>query len=126
MSDSVFFVLELEVKPGQIDDLRTVMREMVELTRLEPGTLNYEWFLSDDGARCHIYERYADSGAVLAHGATFPENLNERFLTFQPTRLTVYGRANEAVGEALSALAPAFLQPLGGFVRSQSEPAPQP
>ena len=45
MSDSVFFVLELEVKPGQIDNLRTVMREMVELTRLEPGTLNYEWFL---------------------------------------------------------------------------------
>ena len=117
MSDNVFFVLELEIKPGQIDALRTVMREMVDLTRLEPGTLNYEWFLSDDGASCHIYERYADSGAVLAHGTTFPENLNERFIAFQPTRLTVYGRANEAAREAVSALAPTFLQPLGGFVR---------
>jgi quinol monooxygenase YgiN len=117
MSDNVFFVLELAVKPGQIDDLRTVMREMVDLTQAEPGTLNYEWFLSDDGANCHIHERYADSEAVLAHGATFPENLYERFLAFQPTRLAVYGRANEAVREAVSAFAPAFLQPLGGFVR---------
>ena len=40
MSDNVFFIVELDVKPGQIDDLRSVMREMAELTRAhEPGTL---------------------------------------------------------------------------------------
>ena len=117
MSDNVFFVLELEIKPGQADDLRAVMREMVSLTRTEPGTLNYEWFLSDDGASCHIYERYADSGAVLAHGATFPENLNQRFQAFRLTRLVVYGKADEDLRGALSGLSAAFLQPLGGFVR---------
>ena len=26
MSDNVFFIVELDVKPGQIDDLRSVMR----------------------------------------------------------------------------------------------------
>ena len=61
-------------------NLRTVMHEMVDLTRREPGTLNYEWFLSDDAANCHFYERYADSAAVLTHATTFPDDLNERFL----------------------------------------------
>jgi quinol monooxygenase YgiN len=117
MNDKVFFVLELEVKPGQIDDLRTVMREMLDLTRAEPGTLNYEWFLSDDGTSCHIFERYADSGAVLVHGTTFPENLNARFLAFKPARLTVYGNASESLREALSAFEPTFMEPLGGFLR---------
>ena len=71
MSDDVFLCLSLKSRPDLIDDLRTVMREMVDLTRLEPGTLNYEWFLSDDGASCHFYERYAGSGAVLTHATTF-------------------------------------------------------
>jgi quinol monooxygenase YgiN len=117
MSDSVFFVFELEVKPGQIDELRNVMDEMVALTRTEPGTVNYEWFLSHDGTACHIYERYADSEAVLAHGATFPESLNERFQAFRPVRLTAYGKISEALREAVSELTPTFLEPLGGFVR---------
>lgn len=117
MSNNVFFVLELEVKPGQAEGLRAVMREMLDLTRTEPGTLNYEWFLSDDGTSCHIYERYVDSEAVMAHGATFPENLNERFQAFRPTRLTVYGKVTAALREAVGGFAPSFLQPLGGFTR---------
>jgi quinol monooxygenase YgiN len=117
MSDRVSFVLELDVEPGKLDELRNVMQDMVALTRSEPGTLSYEWFLSDDGTACHIYERYADPEAVLAHGTTFPENLWERFQTFRPTRLTVYGKASEALREAISEFRPAFLEPLGGFVR---------
>ena len=126
MRDSVFFVVELEVKPGQINDLRSIMREMVNLTHTdEPGTLNYEWFLSADGTACHIYERYADPAAAVAHSATFPEELSQRAQAFRPTRLTAYGTITEAIREkrieplrkAVPGIRVVFLEPLGGFTR---------
>jgi quinol monooxygenase YgiN len=126
MSDNVFFIVELEVKPGQIGDLRTVMGQMADLTRTdEPGTLNYEWFLSEDGTACHIYERYADSAAAVAHSATFPAELGQRAQAFRPTRLTAYGTITEEIVEkrikpllaALPGLPVVCLGPLGGFAR---------
>jgi (4S)-4-hydroxy-5-phosphonooxypentane-2,3-dione isomerase len=126
MSDSVFFIVELEVKPGQIDALRSVMREMADLTRSgEPGTLNYEWFVTEDGTACHIYERYADSAAAVVHSATFPAELGQRAQAFRPTRLTAYGMMTEEIKEkrikpllaALPGLPIVYLDPLGGFAR---------
>ena len=122
----VFFIVELQVKPGQIDDLRSVMGEMADLTRTEePGTLNYEWFLTEDGTACHIYERYADSAAAVVHSATFPAELGQRAQAFLPTRLTAYGTITEEIVEkrikpllaALPGLPVVCLGPLGGFAR---------
>jgi quinol monooxygenase YgiN len=48
------------------------MNDMVESTKAEPGALNYEWFISEDGTSCHIYERYADSAAAMVHMGHFP------------------------------------------------------
>ena len=63
VSDNVFWVVELAIIPGQLDAFKALMNEMVAATQAdEPGALNYEWFISEDGTTCHIYERYADSG----------------------------------------------------------------
>jgi quinol monooxygenase YgiN len=124
MTDSAFFIVELEVKPGQVDDLRKVARDMVAATRAdEPGTLNYEYFLSADGTTCYIYERYADEAAVLAHSATFPEELSKRGHAFRPTRLTVYGKITEAIQrrridpllKAVPGIRVVMLEPLAGL-----------
>ena len=132
MSNPPFFVVELKVKPGQIDDLRNVMREMVNITRTdESGTLNYDWFLSQDGT-CYIYERYADEAAVLKHSATFPEALSKRGQAFLPTRLTVFGKVTDAIRERriepLRKAAPGidvvFLDFLGGFSERKTEGRP--
>ena len=126
MSDNVFFIVELDVKPGQIGDLRGVMREMADLTRAgEPGTLNYEWFLTADGTACHIFERYADPAAAVVHSATFPAELSQRAQAFLPTRLTAYGTITEEIQQkrieplrqALPGLPVVYLYPLGGFAR---------
>ena len=54
-------IIEVAVKPGQLDNFRKLMDEMVELFQAEPETLSYDWFVSADGAPFMIYERYADS-----------------------------------------------------------------
>jgi quinol monooxygenase YgiN len=126
MSDNVFFVVELEIKPVQLDDLRSVALEMVDLSREnEPGTLNYEYFLSRDGSVCHIYERYADTSAVLAHNRSYPADLSQRGMAFRPTRLTAYGTVTDAIRaeridsieKAIPAFSAVYLQPLAGFAR---------
>ncbi|HVM64637.1 MAG TPA: antibiotic biosynthesis monooxygenase [Acidimicrobiales bacterium] len=126
MGDDMFFIVELEIGEGQVDELRSVMREMSSTVEAdEPGTVGYEWYLTRDGGTCHIYERYDDAAAAVAHGNTLPEALNRRAQQFRPTRLTAYGALGEEVMrkriEPLLAAVPdiiiTYLDPLGGFAR---------
>lgn len=118
MSEHVSWLLELAVKPGQLDAFEALMHEMVESTRAEPGTLSYEWSISDAGDVCHVYERYADSAAALAHMGTFGGSFAGRFLAAAtPTRLTVYGTPSDEVRKGLGGFGPMFLAPFGGFAR---------
>lgn len=119
MSDDIYWMLEVAVKSGQQDAFRGLMEEMVEATRSnEPDTLNYEWTISADGATVHIYERYRNSAAVMAHLGWFGANVAERFLAMaEPKKLTVYGSPDEAATKALDGLGAIYMRPIGGFAR---------
>ena len=118
MGDQVSLLLEVAVKPGQLDDFTVLMDEMVESTEGEPGAVIYEWSVSDDGGTVHIHERFTDSPAVVTHLATFGAQFAARFLgAVDPTRLVVYGSPSDDAKEALSALGPSYMVPLGGFAR---------
>jgi quinol monooxygenase YgiN len=118
MSDQVSWLLELAVKPGELESFKALMAEMVESTQGEAGVLIYEWSISDDGSAIHIAERFADSAAVVAHLTGFAERFAQRFLAaVDPTGLVVYGAPNDEAKEALTALGPTYMAPLGGFAR---------
>ena len=119
MSDNVYWVLELGIKPGELDNFKELMKEMVQATQAtEPNTLNYEWTISEDSKSCHIYERYADSAALMTHLAACGEKFAERFMAaLEPTRVVVYGNPTDEVKEALSGFGAVFMAPIGGFVR---------
>jgi quinol monooxygenase YgiN len=118
VSDNVFMVAELTIRAGQLDAFKALVNDMVEATKAnEPGALNYEWFISEDGTTCHIYERYADSAAVLAHAGNFAA-FGERFgSVVEIIRLTAYGRPSDEAKAVLGAVNATLLAPLGGFVR---------
>jgi hypothetical protein len=62
MTENVYWVLEVAIKPGCFEDFKALASTMVEVTQKnEVGTLNYEWAISDDQKSCHFYERYQDS-----------------------------------------------------------------
>jgi hypothetical protein len=84
----------------------------------EPGTLNYEWSISEDSKNCHIFERYADSAAALIHLGTFGEKYAERLMAaVDMTRSVVYGDPNNEVKAAFAASDAVFMSPFGGFSR---------
>jgi quinol monooxygenase YgiN len=118
MSSTVSWNLQLAVRAGQLDAFRSLMEEMVEATRSEPGTLVYEWFLSEDGTLCHLYERYADSKAALVHLGNFGAKFAERFLAcVDPTDFFVYGDPDAPAREVLLGFNADFLGNFGGFAR---------
>lgn len=119
MNDHIFWLLELSVKDGEMDNVKTLMADMVAATQAdEPGALNYEWFVDEGDNTIHVYERYADSDAVMVHLGNFGEKFADRFLaTMEPTRLMVYGNPSDEVTEALTGFGAVFHPPTAGFAR---------
>ncbi|MDH4177152.1 MAG: antibiotic biosynthesis monooxygenase [Thermoleophilia bacterium] len=118
MEQHVSWVLEAAVKDGRLDAFTALMHEMVEGTSAEPQTLAYEWYISADEATVHIYEKYADSEAMVAHVSGFMEKWAGRFLEcIDVTRFVVYGDPSPAARELLDGFGAAYLAPWGGFSR---------
>lgn len=118
MSSNISWNLQVSIRQGRFDDFKSLMHEMIESTRAEPGALVYEWFLNEDKDTCHLYERYADSDSVMTHLGNFGSRFAARFLeSVQPTALTVYGEPNDAVRKGLAAFGAKYLGPFGGFNR---------
>jgi len=113
----VAWLLELAVNPGQFDAVWALMEEMVAATGAEPGALGYAWFVGEENRTVALYERYADSAAVVAHMTSFGERFAPRFLdAMVPTRLTVFGDPSEEARQTVAGLNPTYLEFLGGFI----------
>ena len=118
MSTTVSWNLQVSIRKGRFDEFEALMHEMVDSTRTEPGALMYECFLSDDKSTCHLYERYADSDAVMTHLGNFGAKFADRFLEFtEPTSLSVYGEPTGEVRAVLDGFGAQYLGPFGGFSR---------
>jgi quinol monooxygenase YgiN len=119
MSRHVVWMLDMQVAPGRQAELRALMHEMATATEAnEPGTLDYEWSLSDDGTTCHLFERYRDCAAAEIHIATFGEQYAARFMELlTPTRVMLTGAPNDAIRAALAPIGAVYLAPAAGFSR---------
>jgi quinol monooxygenase YgiN len=118
MEAHVSWVIELAVKDRALDTFKELMEEMVSGTSVEPQTLAYEWYISDDGGTVHIFEKYADSEAMVAHVSGFMQKWAGRFMEcVDVTRFVVYGDPSPAARELLDGFGAVYLGPWGGFSR---------
>lgn len=118
MEAHVSWVIELAVKPGQLDAFKQLMEEMVAGTREEPETLNYEWYISGDESTVHIFEKYADSEAMITHVKGFLDKWAARFMDcVEATRFTVYGNPSDPARELLAPFGGTYLAAWGGFAQ---------
>ena len=118
MEGHVSWVIELAVKDGELGTFTELMEEMVAGTRTETGTLAYEWYISGDQKSVHIYEKYADSDAMITHVSGFMSKWAARFLgSVDVTRFVVYGDPSPAARELLDGFGGTYIGPWGGFSR---------
>ena len=118
MSEPVSWHVELELKPGQLEAFRALTGEMIEATKSEAGALVYERFISDDSRCVHVFERYADCTAAVAHLRRFGNMYGDRFANLvERRRFTVLGAATRELREILDPLGATYVPPLAGFSR---------
>jgi len=119
MNEIIFWILETEIGEGKLDDLKSLMTEMSENTKAnEPGTLNYEWFISEDNKKCYLFERYENSDAVLVHLSSFMKIYAARFMEIlKVKKFELFGNPSDAAKEKLNKMGVKYNIPFGGFVR---------
>ena len=119
MSNNVLVVAENNINAGQLDNLKALLMEMMDtIQRDEPGTLNYEWFIADDGKSVHVYERYADSGACMAHLGNIGPKYGERLhACVTATKITIYGNPSDKVREVFAHYPTIYMSPFAGVAR---------
>lgn len=114
MSDQISWHGVLTIKQDQFDNFQALTREMVDFTRTESGILSYQRFVSEDGNFVHVYERYADSAAALAHLRNFATRFSERFSTMaNRERFTVFGQPSNELREVLDSFGARYLRSFG-------------
>jgi len=78
---------------------------MLSTKEKDTGTLQYDWYFSEDETECRVRETYTDSDAILAHIGNLGSLLGELLLItdFYPE---LYGSPSEALVNATAALKP--------------------
>jgi quinol monooxygenase YgiN len=89
--EGVRLVLDIEV--SDVERFTVLVQKCVEISRDEPGTLVYDWYLDEATGEGRLYEAYASLDAVKAHsaGAVFTEVGPELIQTCRFTRVQVFG-----------------------------------
>ena len=64
-----------DIKRDNLDEFKKLAAEMLEITKGEPGTLQYDYFLNSDETVCMVRETYASSDAHMAHVANMGDRL---------------------------------------------------
>jgi quinol monooxygenase YgiN len=112
-------VIQLTVKPAALAEFQALTREMVAATRSEPGAVCYERYLNGDGRTVHIYERYVDATAAVAHLKRFQGSFAAQFdALVDRGPVFVYGTVSDELRLLLDRLGAVYFDFLDGFFGS--------
>jgi len=116
-SEQVYWVLT--VKTDKLDEFKPLVAKLVAATKNEPGALEYEYVVGDDGKTVDIIERYSDSKAALAHLTdNFVPNFSKEFFALvTPARFVIYGTPSDDFKKAVEGFHPIYMTPFDGFTR---------
>lgn len=72
-SEAIRFVFEIDVT--DIQTFKALVDEAVAISRDEPGTVVYDWYLDEKASKCTLYEAYESFDALMTHvgGRVFSE-----------------------------------------------------
>ena len=67
---SIHAMAEIEPKEDDFDEVVSILSELVERSRGEPGNVVYDLFANEDGKTLHIVEVWEDEASLKAHMST--------------------------------------------------------
>ena len=84
------YLFELTIQAGKLDEFKAKAEGYTEAVKKdEPGTVEYQWWIAEDGSRCLLKETFTSSEALLQHlanvGPSLPDLLAIAPITPPPT-----------------------------------------
>lgn len=102
----------LRIHDGELSEFKDVASRCMESVRTkDTGTLQYDWFLNDEGTECMVREKYENSDAVFEHLGNLGDTLGE-LMAVCDMELEAYGSPNEALVGALGEMGAKIYAPL--------------
>ncbi len=120
MSENIHIRAYFIIEKDNVEQFKKLISEMSEVVETnEPDTLEYRFYLNEDGTKCIVHETYADSKATLSHndGAASKTILQSIFNAAQLNRLDVYGNPNDELKKVLAGLNSHMFNLFTGFSR---------
>lgn len=110
------WIVEAKLNEGKLEDFKKVMKSQIKRARTEEGTLNYQYYISDEGDIL-VYERFEDLESAEIHIENWNDHAEAWIAAATPTRMVHLGDMPKEMRDKHAALAPLWLKPLGGFQR---------
>ncbi len=117
MTENVYWILKGTIGEGNQDAVKELAQRFSEKTNSEEGVIAYEWSMSADGSQLHVYERFKNSDAALAHLGNVGPDLPELLGLVTPTAIECYGSPNDAFKAAVGIFPVSFFETFQGFHR---------
>ncbi|WP_136440920.1 putative quinol monooxygenase [Pacificoceanicola onchidii] len=116
MFENIGWIVEAQIADGKHSEFKGIVEEIVAATRAEGGTLNYQYYVTDDGAVL-VYERFANADSAHTHISNW-DNFAERWLAAAPaTRMVYLGDIPQDIKDRHAAISTKEYKPFNGFAR---------
>jgi len=102
----------LRIREGELDGFKRQAAEIMRLARASDARpIRYDWFLSEDGTECEVWEAFTDADALLAHQRYVGEAKAQLFRDYVAGHtMTFYGKLSPALAGAMDAMGTEFTQ----------------
>lgn len=118
MSNQIILVVESDIVPGKVDELKALIEKLSEhVQKTEPDLRTYLFHFNEDNTECRLIEHYDNSDALFVHLqnlAAFREDLDS---CLKRRTINVYGNPSEKLRAAFTRLKAEFYPNIGGMVR---------
>jgi len=93
MSKKIQISAHMKIRPGKLEEFKRQAGVIIAQAKAkDPGTLQYDWFLSDDKTECEVREIYESSDALLAHVENIGAPRDELFEKYATDHaIVIYG-----------------------------------
>jgi len=110
-------IVDTHIKPGRVEQLRAAAEALFERTQEEPGTLRYDYFISDDGLRDIHVEVFKDAAAFVYHNRNVADLVPALFENGEIQRIDVIGDVSDELYAELEGNNLKHFEKLGGITR---------
>lgn len=99
---SLLVQCEFKVRADSEAEFLRVARALAAAAATEPGTLRYQWFVTQKPGHYSILEEYVDADAAEAHNHHVDSLLREFFAVAELVSASFYGELNQYVRDWIS------------------------